>query len=305
MKIKGVGQRFSGEYRVSSVRHTYDHHEGLKTQFLCRGAADQSLASLVSLAAVAAPQPDVNHFDSVVVGIVTNIKDPDNLGRVKVRLPHIADDQESDWMRTVHLGGGGSDSHGWFVLPEVDDEVLVAFQHGDPRYGFVLGGLHNAKDKPPEPNGALVKDGKVNQRVLQTRVGTFLLFDDDSGKEAIELKLKGANFHLRFQEGDGLTLTSKAQGNEIVITPDGKVTIKQSSDVSIESTSGSIKFKAGQDITLEATGKITAKATQDASLEGMNVKVNGQMNTEVKGGMAAKLESSGQTVVKGTMVMIN
>jgi phage protein D/phage baseplate assembly protein gpV len=307
VKISGVGQRFSGEYRVSQVRHTYSDVDGFKTEFSCRGGGDQSLANLVSLAAVTeTPTPDVNHFDAVVVGIVTNIDDPDKIGRVRVKLPHIADDQESHWMRTVHAGAGGADSHGMYILPEVDDEVLVAFEHGDPRRGFVLGGLYNGKDAPPEPNGAVIDGGKVNQRLLQTRVGSFLLLDDKSGKEAFELKLKGDNFHIRFEEGTGLTLTSKAQGNEILITPQGEVTIKQAKDVTIESTSGKLSLKAAQDISIESTGgKITAKAAMDASLEGMNVKVEGQMNAEVKGGVGAKLEGGATATVKGGMVMIN
>ena len=87
----------------------------------------------------------------VVVGIVTaNQGDPDGLGRVKVRFPWLASDAESAWARIATLMAGNK--RGSFFLPEVEDEVLVAFEHGDLRYPYILGALWNGKDKPPDTN---------------------------------------------------------------------------------------------------------------------------------------------------------
>jgi len=115
-----------------------------------------------------APGTDQRFF-GVTVGIVTNNKDPDGLGRVKATLPWMADQIETDWARVVTPMAGGS--RGVYFLPEVDDEVLVAFEHGDPGSPYVLGGLWNGKDKPPESNS----DGKNDLRTIKSRVAPLAL----------------------------------------------------------------------------------------------------------------------------------
>src|SRR5664280_3415392 len=101
----------------------------------------------------------------VVVGVVTNNQDPDGFGRVKVKFPWLSDVDESDWARVAAPMAGNK--RGFYFLPEVDDEVLVAFEHGDVRFPYVLGALWNGKDAPPATNG----DGKNNVRVIQSRSG--------------------------------------------------------------------------------------------------------------------------------------
>jgi uncharacterized protein involved in type VI secretion and phage assembly len=110
----------------------------------------------------------------VVVGVVTNNQDPDKLGRVKVRFPWLSQDDESYWARIAVLMAGNN--RGAWFLPEVDDEVLVAFEHGDVRMPYVLGALWNGVDAPPRDNS----DGKNNQRVIRSRSGHELVFNDDS-----------------------------------------------------------------------------------------------------------------------------
>ena len=82
-----------------------------------------------------------------MVGQVSDAKDPQNSGRVRVKLPMLSDDYVSDWARTVYPGAGKD--RGLVVVPEVGDEVLVAFEHGDMRRPYVLGGLFNGVDTPP------------------------------------------------------------------------------------------------------------------------------------------------------------
>jgi len=97
----------------------------------------------------------------VVVGVVTNNKDPENLGRVKVKFPWLQESDESYWARIATLMAGPD--RGTFFLPEVGDHVLVAFEHGDINYPFVLGALWTLKQKPPFNNA----DGKNNIRSIQ------------------------------------------------------------------------------------------------------------------------------------------
>ncbi|MDQ3855312.1 MAG: phage baseplate assembly protein V, partial [Chloroflexota bacterium] len=112
----------------------------------------------------------------MVVGLVTNNQDPDGLGRVKVKFPWLSDEDESSWARIVTPMAGND--RGLYFLPEVDDEVLVAFEHGDVRFPYVLGALWNGKDKPPESND----DGRNDQRTIKSRSGHIIRLDD--GDEA-------------------------------------------------------------------------------------------------------------------------
>ena len=138
----------------------------------------------------------------VVVGIVTNNNDPEGIGRVKVRFPWLSGTDESAdesaWARiAASMAGKG---RGAYFLPEVDDEVLVAFDHGDIRFPYVLGALWNGQDQPPAANN----DGKNNLRLIQSRSGHIIRLDDTSGAEKIEILDKSGkqSGHRHKQERD-------------------------------------------------------------------------------------------------------
>lgn len=168
-------------------------------------------------------EPRGARFHGVAVGIVTNIQDPKNLGRVKLRFPWLSANDESDWARIAAPMAG--DGRGLFLLPSVNDEVLVAFEHGDPRFPYVLGALWNGRDKPPAGNG----DGVS---VLKSRSGHIVRLDDTSGSERIEIidqsgnskitidsasntiTLSAANGKLRLE---GMTIEIEAQGGSVSI----------------------------------------------------------------------------------------
>ena len=310
LKIDGVNARFNGKYTVSHVRHRYSADSGFMTEFSCRGAANQSLPALVIETATAnggGPR-DRSPFEGAMVGIVTDTKDPNEWGRVKVKLPWLDDQQTTDWLRVAFPGGGGNaDSHhGWYLIPEVNDEVLVLFEHGDARRGYVLGGLQNGKDKPFYKNDKVLENGKVNQHAFRLKNGTHLLFDEKANEELIELKNKDGKFVFKWSAKDGVVLENKTSGDKMAITNKGNMTIVcETGDITIEAKQGGINLKAMKDVKIDATGKVAVKATQDATVDGLNVKVNAQASAEVKGTATAKLEASGQTTVKGAMVMIN
>jgi len=143
--------------------------------------------NILDLITAAAQQPGTDRIYGVVVGVVTNNQDPDKLGRVKVRLPWLTGDYESNWARVATLMAGKE--RGSFFLPEVDDEVLLAFEHGDVRFPYVIGALWNGVDKPPRTNA----DGKNNQRAIKSRQGHELIFDDSDGKEQVEIHTKAGH----------------------------------------------------------------------------------------------------------------
>ena len=193
----------------------------------------------------------------VTVGVVTNNQDPDGLGRVKVKLPWLSDDVESHWARVVTPMAGND--RGLFFLPEVDDEVLVAFEHGSPEFPYVLGALWNGKDKAPESND----DGENNMRTIKSRSGHVVRLDDTDGSEKIEIV-----------DGSG--------ANSIVIsTADNTITITADADITIESGSGKlilsgngIEIKSQADVKVEAGANMDLKASGQLNIKGTTVNIN-------------------------------
>jgi uncharacterized protein involved in type VI secretion and phage assembly len=189
----------------------------------------------------------------VVAGVVTNNQDPEGLGRVKVKFPWLSDEEESYWARVAAPMAGKE--RGLYFLPEVEDEVLIAFEHGDARFPYVLGALWNGKDKPPEVN----KEGKNDVRSIKSRSGHVVRLDDTDGSEKIEIIDKsGKN-----------TIVIDAANNTIVITSE--------KDITLSASKGTIKLDAQ---------KIEIHSSADAKMEagaGLDLKASGVMN--VKGSM--------------------
>jgi uncharacterized protein involved in type VI secretion and phage assembly len=189
-----------------------------------------------------------SRINGVVVGVVTNTQDPDGMGRVKVKFPWLSDADESNWARiAVPMAGK---ERGIYFLPEVDDEVLVAFEHGDARFPYVVGALWNGTDAPPAKND----DGKNDIRVIKSRSGHVIRLTDKDGEEKIEL-------------------IDKSEKNSIVFdTAKNTITITTDKDITLSASQGTIKLDAQ---------KIEIKSSADTKIEagaGMDVKASGEMN---------------------------
>ncbi|SPE38472.1 Rhs element Vgr protein [Candidatus Sulfopaludibacter sp. SbA3] len=198
-----------------------------------------------------------SRFFGVAVGLVTNNQDPDGMARVKVKFPWLSDDDESYWAR-LSVAMAGKD-RGTYFLPEVGDEVLVAFEHGSADFPYVLGSLWNGKDQPPESNS----DGNNDNRTIKSRSGHILRLCDKDGDEKIEIIDKSGN-------------------NKITLkTSDNTLTIQADSDITIQSKSGKLKLSGnGVEITSQADVKIQASSELDANagsqmnLKGAMVNIN-------------------------------
>jgi uncharacterized protein involved in type VI secretion and phage assembly len=187
----------------------------------------------------------------VVIGIVTDNRDPEGLGRVKVRFPWLANDAESAWARIATLMAG--DKRGSFFLPEVEDEVLVAFEHGDLHYPYILGALWNGRDKPPETNA----DGQNNRRLFKSRSGITLLFDDTAGREKIEIA-----------DRDG-------QHRMVIDMANKKISITAQGDIDLSAPQGTITVSA-QTLNLRSSGATEVQATGTLNVQGQTVNIKGQ-----------------------------
>jgi uncharacterized protein involved in type VI secretion and phage assembly len=190
----------------------------------------------------------------VVVGVVTNNQDPEKLGRVKVVYPWLSNSEESHWARIATLMAGKD--RGSFYLPEVDDEVLLAFDHGDVRFPYVLGMLWNGKDTPRYDNG----DGKNDKRVITSRSGHEFVFDDNEqqGKVVIHTKKNHVITLDDAAGGEKISVVDKTGSNSVVIDSNqNSIAVKSAMKLTIESQV--IEIKAGATMKLEAGATMTIK----------------------------------------------
>lgn len=267
LKIQNAGQRFSGSYFVTAVTHSYGQ-DGYRNHFSISGRRPTDVLSLLS--------PRSGGGMQMLVGIVTNNKDDEgDRGRVKVKLPTLGADVESHWCRVVSPGAGAE--RGVQFLPEVDDEVLVV--GSDVNQLFVLGGLWNQRDKPPEVSSKNVAGGQVERRIIKSRTGHTLILDDSSSSP-------------------GITIVDSTGSNKLLIDTQAKsLTIEMDGDVTIKAK-GSIEMKADRDIKLEATGSLSFKSSTGAT----SVEAGTQLN--LKANATATLQASGRTEVKAPNVAI-
>lgn len=179
----------------------------------------------------------------VYPAVVTDVQDPDHQGRVKVRLPWAADSGDARfeaWARlATMMAGNGRGS--WFV-PDVDDEVLVAFGSGDPRQPFVVGALWNGQDAPPAE-----MDADNNKKVLKSRNGVTVTLDDTDGAEAFVVETPGGR-KVSLKDGDSAITIEDGAGNSIKLEPTG-ITIQASGEVKVEGAT--VKVSAGS-VTVDA-----------------------------------------------------
>ncbi|MET9544728.1 MULTISPECIES: VgrG-related protein [unclassified Streptomyces] len=245
--LKGAGFPFEGKYTATGVRHVFESGRQFMTWLTVSGRQFRSLYGLASGGADAAPP-----MPGVAMALVSNAKDPLKLNRVKLRFPWLSPTYESDWCRIAQLGGVRG---GGLMLPEVGDEVLVAFDRGSLEHPYVLAGLYNGIDKPtPNTDGLQPIDptsGRVNWRSMASRSGhTVELVDAKS-------RMKSG---IRLQTGNGrLTVHMDETRTSVTIRSDGSVSISGTRNVSIRA-GGNLSLTAGGSLTMSAGGAVDIKA---------------------------------------------
>jgi uncharacterized protein involved in type VI secretion and phage assembly len=198
----------------------------------------------------------------VVVALVTDVDDPDAAGRVKVSFPWLSEEYESWWARVAQLGAG--DQRGAVWLPEVNDEVLVAFEHGDTRRPYVVGSLYNGVDLPRLGDGLVdAATGAVKRRGFVSKAGHRLVFLDDDAKSGTAL----------VSGDDSLRIAMKQNDTTIAISSDGSVAISGSREVTVTSD-GSISVEAGSTLTLRGSGGVSIDGGPKVEVSGGLITLN-------------------------------
>lgn len=208
-------------------------------------------------------EEQMNKIFGVVIGIVTDNKDEEKLGRVKLSFPWREESDQSHWARVAAFMAGKN--RGAFFLPEVGDEVLVAFDRGEIDHPYVICSLWNGKDTPPEKND----DGKNNIRKIRSRSGHEIIFNDDNEKKKEKVRIKTNGGHE-------VVLDDSAGKEKIEIvdkTGNNKMTIDSvKNSIEIECAM-ELKIKANK-VEIEGTGSLTLKSSGVLTVQGLPVKIN-------------------------------
>ena len=291
--IKGVGERFSGDYFVTSATHVYELG-GYTVRFSISGRHPQTVSSLLA----GGDNRERGRVHGVVTGMVTNLNDPDDLGRVKVKYAWLGD-IESDWVRIAAPMAGPR--RGFYYLPEVNDEVLIAFEQGDVHHGYIVGALWNGQDKPPKPNSEVTSDGVVNQRIVQSRSGHTVILDDTDGAEQIIIRDKTGKNEMIIDSSQN-SMSINVDG-DFSVTAQGKITLTSTGDLEIASQ-GNGTVKAQSNLDLKAQSNLTVEAQGNGSMKGMQLALEGTTKSELKG-LAVSVNASAMAEIKGGIVKIN
>lgn len=283
----------NGRYVVTSVTHLLDGEAGYRNSFLCMPEAG------------AAPPPAPERPAAPVVwgGVVKNVEDPDGQGRVKVQLHHsvaAGEDTMTGWLRVAQ--GHTGKSWGTFVMPELEDEVLVAAIDGDQNDLVVIGSV--PKGTGPGDMGPLgVAEALVGAqdaaggmaKVFLTKSGNRITVVDKSGSEVIEVSSPGQKNQLRLSLDGGAKIEMLSDG-DVSVTAKGAINLTSDKDIIIDAK-GKLELSSGADTNVKATG---------------NAKIEGGMAAGLKGAMEATLEAGGKVAcnpagveIKGALVRLN
>ncbi len=283
IELKGLGKRFNGKAFIGSVTHLIEKNEWITEASIGidpSGIDDQPDAVAPPAAGLL---PGMEGLHTAVVRKLDG--DPAGEYRIQIELPWLEGDKKLLWARLSTLYA--TNASGCFWLPEAGDEVLVGFVDNDPRCPVILGSVYGSKHEPP-----CAYEAKNGKKAFVTREQLKIEFDEE--KKTITVCTPAGN-RLEISDDKKSVALSDQNGNEIRLDKSGIAL----------SSAKEIKLTAKGDIAMDAAMKLNGTAKQDVRLEGLNVGIQAKMGATVKGTATAELSASGQTTVKGAMVMIN
>jgi Rhs element Vgr protein len=283
IELDGVGNRFNGNVFVSGVTHEIEQGNWLtEVEF---GMSPHWFVedNEVMAASAAGLLPGV---EGLQIGVVKQLdQDPDGQYKVQVSVPVLQAETEGVWARLANFYA--SDQFGAFFIPEIDDEVVLGYLNNDPSNPVVLGSLYSAKRVPPYE---LTADNYTKAIVTKSKLKIEL----DDEKKIVTIITPAENQVVISDDGKSILLQDQT-GNKVELSESG-IVLDSPKDISVT---------AQGKITLDAVGEIGVTSQADVSVKGMNVNQEADVGFTAKGSASAELSASGQTTVKGAMVMIN
>jgi type VI secretion system secreted protein VgrG len=252
------------------------------------------------------------------IATVTDNKDPDNMGRVRVQMLWQQNiDEMTDWLRvmTPDAGGGkdGAKNRGLVVVPEPGDQVLVNFRYNDPARPFVMGSMFHGKTGGGGGQGN-------NTKSLNSKSGHTVSLDDGKGITIVD---KTSGNKIEIDGTNSITVTASQKivltNGKSTLTMDGDtitlsgahVDIHGTADTAMHSAAHGFSSTSGGDVDMSGT-KSTVTGTAEATLTGAKSTVNGSTEatvtgakTTINGDADATVNSSGPTSIQGAIVKLN
>ena len=270
LELGGLGVRFNGEGFITAVRHEIDQFNwetdvtfGMDPKWFHQCFDDVDTMPAEGL---------LPAVQGLQIGVVTKLEeDPEGENRIRVRIPMLEHPSgEGVWARVATLDAGNE--RGTFFLPEINDEVIVGFLHGDPRHPVVLGQLNSSSK--PAPIQALDTN---HEKGIYTREKLKVVFNDET--KTITVETPGGQKGILDDESKSISLQDQ-HGNKIVMDENG--------------------------ITIESSKAINIKASTDLKMEaGTNAELKASAQLKAEGSAGAELKAGGNTVIKGAIVQIN
>lgn len=236
----------------------------------------------------------------VILAEVTNIKDPDNLNRVKCKpVTTDRDVAETDWCYCAAPMAGNQ--YGQFFFPNPGDLVLLSYMGGDIHHPIILGGYWANRNKPPYQ----IQDGKNEIRSIKTPAGIEIKLEDTEKKEKLTLSTPSGTTILVDDEAKTITLGDQKAENRLLISWEkGEITLSAKTKLTLSAGDTSL--------VLEASGNIEAKAAKAVSISGTDVSVKGNSSVkaegtqvDIKANGVLNAQATGNAVIKGAIVQIN
>ncbi len=283
IELKGVGARFSGNVFVSAVNHEIENGNWItEVEFGMPHNWFTEQSDVVAPAA-AGWTPGI---EGLQIGVVKKLDaDPDGQYKIQVSVPVLQAETDGVWARLASFYG--SDGIGAFFIPEIGDEVILGYFNNDPSYPVILGSLYSSKHKPPYE---LTADNFTKAIVTKSKLK--IIFDDD--KKIITVITPANNQIVISDDAKSILLQDQNQ-NKVELKPDG---------IYIDSAKDIVMSAKGK-VTITAVGNIESTSNADIKSQGLNINNNANVGFVAKGAASAELSASGQTTVKGAMVMIN
>lgn len=310
----------------------------------------ESLGDLLS-ADGSGPAPNrvkeaARHY-GILIGVVTNNQDPDKLGRVKVWIPDLSESDankfETTWARLCTPMAGKE--RGFYSVPHVEDEVLVAFCHGDIAYPIVLGSAWNGEDLPPQTNdmcskfaednvrgGGTVVDYKIDDknspydtkakdynenkenelRFMRSKSGHLAILDDTKSNERVTFADKTHENRFSLRSKPNKVVFTSEKGDIELYAPKGTIYLEAKQIQTLTDTATKIESKDKFDVLSKGKMKAESKATQDFDSQGKmaqttqaSLERSASMSVNVQAGSTMKLEAAASMTCKASLIQLN